>query len=59
MNTRRRRLAQKAVDSVPRPLPPDELLELSVEEQRRILREWAERGPQGPLDADDARPDES
>jgi hypothetical protein len=35
------------------PLRSDEL-ELSAEEQHRILREWAERGPQGPLDADDA-----
>ena len=40
------------------PLPSDEL-ELSAEEQSRMLREWAERGAQGPLDADDAWPDES
>jgi hypothetical protein len=40
------------------PLPSDEL-ELSAEEQSRILREWAEHGPQGPMDADDAWPDES
>ena len=40
------------------PLPSDDL-ELSAEEQRRVLRDWAERGPQGPLDADDAWPDES
>jgi hypothetical protein len=39
-------------------LPSDEL-ELSAQEQSRILREWAERGPRGPLDADDAWPDES
>ncbi len=58
MNTRRHRLAQKATDSVPRPLPPDEL-ELSAEEQSRVLREWAEREPQGPLDAAAAWPDES
>ena len=42
------------------PLPSDEaVLELSAEEQRRVLREWAERGPQGPLDADEAWPDET
>jgi hypothetical protein len=42
------------------PLPSDQaVLELSAEEQRRVLREWAERGPQGPLDADDAWPDET
>jgi len=40
------------------PLQSDEP-ELSAEEQRRSLREWATRGPQGPLDADDAWPDES
>jgi hypothetical protein len=40
------------------PLPSDEL-ELSAKEQSRILREWATRGPQGPLDADDAWPDEN
>jgi hypothetical protein len=39
-------------------LLPEEA-ELSAEEQHRILREWAERGPQGPLDADNAWPDES
>lgn len=42
------------------PLPSDEAaIELSAEEQRRVLHEWAERGPQGPLDADDAWPDET
>jgi hypothetical protein len=34
-------------------------VQVSAEEQRRLLREWAERGPQGPLDADDAWPDET
>jgi hypothetical protein len=33
--------------------------ELSVDEQSRLLREWAQRGPQGPLDADEAWPDET
>lgn len=42
------------------PLPSAEVeVELSAEEQSAMLREWAERGPQGPLDADDAWPDES
>ena len=42
------------------PLSSDESeLELSAEEHRRVLREWAERGPQGPLNADEAWPDES
>lgn len=40
------------------PLRPEES-ELSAEEQHRMLREWAEHGPQGPLDADDAWPEES
>jgi predicted thioesterase len=34
-------------------------VQVSAEEQRRLLREWAERGPQGPLDADDTWPDET
>lgn len=33
--------------------------ELSVDEQSRLLREWAQSGPQGPLDADEAWPDET
>lgn len=40
------------------PLTSDEV-ELSSEEQTRSLRDWAERGPQGPLDADDTWPDEN
>jgi hypothetical protein len=40
------------------PLRPEEL-DLSAEEQHRMLQEWAAHGPQGPLDTDDAWPDES
>ncbi len=40
-------------------LRTDEVVELSAEEHHRMLREWAEHGPQGPLDADDAWPDEN
>ena len=39
-------------------LEPTEL-ELTAAEQSQLLREWAERGPQGPLDADDTWPDEN
>ena len=34
-------------------------LELSADQQSHLLREWAAHGPQGPLDADEAWPDES
>jgi hypothetical protein len=34
-------------------------VQVSAEDQRRLLREWAERGQQGPLDADDTWPDET
>jgi hypothetical protein len=34
-------------------------LELTGDEQSRLLREWAQSGPQGPLDADEAWPDET
>jgi hypothetical protein len=33
--------------------------DLPVNEQSHLLREWAQSGPQGPLDADEAWPDES
>jgi hypothetical protein len=34
-------------------------VELTAEEQARLLREWAAKGPQGPLEAEDGWPDES
>jgi len=40
------------------PLPPDDRA-LSADEQHRLLREWAEHGPQGPIDSDERWPDES
>ena len=33
--------------------------EPSVDEQSRLLRDWAQSGPQGPLDADATWPDEN
>jgi hypothetical protein len=33
--------------------------EVPIDEQSRLLREWARSGPQGPLDADEAWPDET
>ncbi|MCK6556596.1 hypothetical protein L6Q96_18765 [Candidatus Binatia bacterium] len=42
------------------PLRSEEVeIELSAEEQHRMLGEWAVHGPQGPLDADEVWPDES
>ena len=38
-------------------LPTEDLL--TVDEQMSLLREWAARGPQGPIDAEDEWPDES
>jgi hypothetical protein len=32
---------------------------LTADEQAQLLREWAARGPQGPLDAENEWPDES
>jgi hypothetical protein len=40
------------------PLPIAEV-ELTAEEQKRLLLEWAARGPQGPIEAEDEWPDES
>jgi hypothetical protein len=34
--------------------PIEEEIELSVEEQAELWREWAERGPQGPISDEDA-----
>ena len=34
-------------------------VELTAEEQTHLLREWAARGPHGPLEAENAWPDES
>lgn len=34
-------------------------LVLSEQEQDRLRREWVDHGPQGPLDSDDAWPDEA
>lgn len=39
------------------PLPVEEI-SLTSEEQERLLREWAAKGPQGPLDAEGPWPDE-
>lgn len=34
--------------------PIEEEIELSVKEQAELWREWAERGPQGPISDEDA-----
>ena len=34
--------------------PIDEKIELSAEQQKELWREWAERGPQGPISDRDA-----
>lgn len=34
--------------------PLEEEIELSTEEQAELWREWAERGPQGPISDEDA-----
>ena len=39
-------------------LLPLEESNLTSEEQERLLREWAAKGPQGPLDAEGPWPDE-
>ena len=34
-------------------------IQLTAEEQQRLLQEWAERGPQGPLEGNDTWPDDT
>jgi hypothetical protein len=34
----------------------DEEVPLSVDSQRKLWREWVERGPQGPIDDEDGAP---
>ena len=41
------------------PLPMPAASDLTTEEKVRFLREWAARGPQGPLDAENQWPDEN
>jgi len=37
-------------------VPIEEKIELSAQEQAELWREWAERGPQGPIPDEDAEP---
>jgi hypothetical protein len=52
------RLEGQRVRVILEPVPSADS-ELRADEQSRLLREWAQRGPQGPLDADEAWPDET